>query len=158
MSKSTLLEMLKFVREKTISTFDAIGKEADPRAALLFRPGPGRATLGWQLMHIAATDDRHLNVRLNQKEVVRPDYVKRFAVGSVPDDDPVTLEEIRQYLDTGRAGILAYFEKVPEDQFGNKPHDQAPFTYHEWLKVLAWHEAHHQGQAHLTLNLHKARS
>ena len=23
-------------------------------------------------------------------------------------------------------------------------------------KVLAWHEGHHQGQAHLTLNLYKA--
>jgi uncharacterized damage-inducible protein DinB len=155
MSKSVLLEMMKFVREKTLATLEAITKEADPAAALLFRPGPGRATLGWQLMHIASTDDRHLNVRLNQGEAANPEYVKRFAVGSVPDDNPVTLDEIRKYLDEGRKGILAYFEAVPEEKFLNKPHEAAPFTYHEWLKVLIWHEAHHQGQAHLTLNLFK---
>ena len=37
-----------------------------------------------------------------------------------------------------------------------KPNEQAPWTYQEWLKVLAFHEAHHQGQPHLTFNLYKA--
>src|SRR5258708_16537135 len=27
-----------------------------------------------------------------------------------------------------------------------KPNEQAQLTYHEWIKELAFHEAHHQGQ------------
>jgi uncharacterized damage-inducible protein DinB len=52
--------------------------------------------------------------------------------------------------------LLAHLSTLDDNKLNTKPNEQAPWTYGEWLKVLAWHEAHHQGQAHLTLNLYKA--
>jgi uncharacterized damage-inducible protein DinB len=34
---------------------------------------------------------------------------------------------------------------------------QRNITIGKALQILVWHEAHHQGQAHLTLNLYKAQ-
>ena len=107
-------------------------------------------------MHIAATDDRHLNVRIKQGESVSPEYAKRFAGGSVPDDSIPTVEEVRKYLTERRTAIAEHFQSLREEQLATKPHEQAPWNYQDWMKLLAWHEAHHQGQAHLTLNLYKA--
>jgi hypothetical protein len=156
MSKKLLLEFMQFAREKTNALLDSIAKDPNPTKALSFRAGPGRAHLAWQLMHIGATDDRHLNVRLKGGEPVSPENVKRFAGGSVPDDSIPSLDEIRRYLNERRSAIVEYFEAVPEEKMNSKPNDQAPWTFHEWIKVLAWHEGHHQGQSHLTLNLYKA--
>jgi hypothetical protein len=47
-------------------------------------------------------------------------------------------------------------QKLDDAALDRKPNEQAPWTYREWIKVLTWHEAHHQGQAHLTLNLYRA--
>ncbi|MFO0968074.1 MAG: DinB family protein [Gemmataceae bacterium] len=156
MSMATLLEVLEFVREKTLATVDAVAKLPDPAKALGWRPGPGRAHLAWQLMHLGATDDRHLHVRMKQGEPKRADYVQRFAGGSTPDDNIPSLDEIRRYLDEERQALLAHWRTIPDAALDTKPHEQAPWTYRQWVKVLAWHEAHHQGQAHLTLNLFKA--
>jgi uncharacterized damage-inducible protein DinB len=82
--------------------------------------------------------------------------VRRFAGGSIPDDNIPTIHEIRRYLDTQRAEVLNHVMNLPDRVLSTKPIDQAPWTYQEWLKLLAWHEAHHQGQAHITLNLCQA--
>ncbi len=50
-------------------------------------PATGRAHLAWQLMHVAATGDRHLHVRMTGSEPQEPEWVRRFANGSVPDED-----------------------------------------------------------------------
>ncbi len=81
--------------------------------------------------------------------------MRRFAGGSTPDEDVPTLEDIKRYLDLQRKELLAYFSKLDDSKLNTKPNDQAPWTLGEWLRVLAWHEAHHQGQAHLTVNLYK---
>ncbi len=68
------------------------------------------------------------------------------------------MDEIRAYLNSQRTGGFGLPQKIARQRTANKPIEQAPWTHQEWLKVLAWHEAHHQGQAHITLNLYQART
>lgn len=155
MTKADLQEFLEFNRKKTLELLDSIAKRSDPQAILGWRPGAGRAHIAWQLMHIAATDDRHLYVRMKGGEPHNADFVRRFAGGSVPDDEVPSVETIRSYLTDRRQELLAHLQGLAESDLAKKPNDQAPWVYGEWFKVLTWHEAHHQGQAHLTLNLYR---
>ena len=107
-------------------------------------------------MHIAATDDRHVHVRMTGGQPQQPELVRRFAGGSTPDDTIPSLEEIRRYLTAQRTEVLNYVRKLTDKDLNAKPNEQAPWTHLEWLKILAWHEAHHQGQAHITINLFNA--
>lgn len=156
MTKLDLKEYLEFARRKTLELLDTLAKRPDAAVALHWRPGPGRAPLAWQLMHLGATDDRHLWVRMRGGEAKEPELVRRFAGGSTPDDDVPSLEEIRAYLTARREELQAHLDTLADDQLNEKPNPQAPWPYREWFKVLAWHEAHHHGQAHLTLNLYRA--
>jgi hypothetical protein len=156
MTFADLFEMLDFSRQKTLGLVDSLAKQADVKAILGWRPAPGRAHLAWQLMHIAATDDRHVHVRMKGGQPQDPELVRRFAGGSTPDDRIPDLDEIRHHLATQRAELLGHLKTLPDSALATKPNEQAPWTYQEWLKVLAWHEAHHQGQAHITLNLYRA--
>jgi uncharacterized damage-inducible protein DinB len=149
-------QFLEFVRKKTNDTLETIAKRPDAAAVLGWRPGPGRAHIGWQLMHIAATDDRHLTVRMKQGALAEEENVKRFAGGSTPDENIPSVEEIRRYLNERRSALLAHLDSLSDADMATKPNDAAPWVYDEWFRVLAWHEAHHQGQAHLTLNMYKA--
>lgn len=156
MSIAIIRQFLEFTRKKTLDTLDTIAKRPDAAAVLAWRPGPGRAHIAWQLMHIAATDDRHLGVRMRLGEPTDAELVKRYAGGSTPDDKVPSVEEIRQYLNERRAAMLEHLSKLTEADLPKKPNDQAPWTYETWFQVLTWHESHHQGQAHLTLNLYKS--
>jgi uncharacterized damage-inducible protein DinB len=155
MSRVVFRMFLEFTRKKTLDTLDAIAKRPDAQSVLGWRPGPGRAHIAWQLMHIAATDDRHLTVRMKGSELAEPENVKRFAGGSTPDDNLPSVDEIRRYLTERRAAMLDHLASVSDADFAKKPNDAAPWTYETWCQVLTWHEAHHQGQAHLTFNLYK---
>jgi hypothetical protein len=158
MTKTDLISFLEFARKRTLGMLDELAKRPDAQAALGWRPGPGRAHMGWQLMHIGATDDRHLHVRMAAKagDPSNAEFVRRFAGGSTPDDNIPTLDEIRRYLSERRQAVLDFFRSLDDSKLGQKPNEQAPWSYQEWAQVLTWHEAHHQGQAHLTLNLYKA--
>lgn len=156
MNAAAARAILEFVRKKTLDTLDAIAKRPDAGAVLGWRPGPGRAHIAWQLMHIAATDDRHLTVRMKGIDAVEPDNVARFAGGSTPDENIPTVDEIRRYLTARRDALLAHLATLSDADMAAKPNEKAPWVYDEWFRVLAWHEAHHQGQVHLTLNLYKA--
>lgn len=156
MNKTDLEAMLSLSRRKTLELLNAIETSAAPAAVLGWRPGPGRAHLAWQLMHIAATEDRHLNVRMTGGEPREPDLVQRFAGGSVPDDDVPPVGLIRSYLSAQRDALLTHLRRLSEDELGSKPSEQSQWAYGEWFQVLAWHEAHHHGQAHLTYNLYRA--
>lgn len=155
MTFADLIELLEYNRTRTLATLEAIAKEPDPIKVLGFRPGPGRAHIAWQLMHIAATDDRHVHVRMTGGQPADPELVRRFAGGSTPDDDIPSVDQIRTYLTTQREAMLQHLRGVDPTQIDKKPADSQPWTYREWIKMLAWHEAHHQGQAHVTLNLLK---
>src|SRR3954471_14131094 len=104
MAVADLIDFLTFSRQKTLAFIDGLAKLPDAKAALAWRPGPGRAHLAWQLMHLGATDDRHVHVRmgLTPGDPRQPEYVRRFAGGSVPDDAVPTADEIRQYLQAAR--------------------------------------------------------
>jgi len=156
MSFAIYRQFLEFGRAKTLATLDAIGKRPDAATILAWRPGPGRAHIAWQLMHIAATDDRHLGARMRGGDPTEPENVRRFAGGSTPDDNVPTVDEIRRYLTERRSAMLEHLSKLSAEEFAKKPNEQAPWTYDAWVQVLVWHEAHHQGQAHMALNLYKA--
>jgi len=156
MSKAILLDVLAYNRGRTLAFLDTLAKSADVAKVLAWRPGPGRAHIAWQLMHIAATDDRHVHVRMTGGQPQNADLVQRFAGGSVPDDKVPSLDEIRTYLTSQRQELLNHFNTLTDADLAKKPNEQAPWNYGEWIKLLAWHEAHHQGQAHLNYNLYKA--
>ncbi len=156
MNKADLNTILDHARKKTIELLDSIAALPKAAAVLGWRPGPGRAHIAWQLMHVAATDDRHLNVRMRGGEPASAEFVRRFAGGSTPDDEIPGVEQIRAYLTERRAALAEHLAQLRDADLPTKPTPQAPWAYEEWFRVLAWHEAHHQGQAHLTLNLYRA--
>ncbi|MBY0522246.1 MAG: DinB family protein [Gemmataceae bacterium] len=157
MNVADLLSCMELPRRKTLELLDAIAKRPEADKILGWRPGPGRAHIAWQAMHVAATDDRHLNVRMKGGEPREPEYVRRFAGGSVPDDEIPALDEIRRYLTESRQRFLDHIRTISDAQLNQKPNPEAPWTYQEWVQVLTWHESHHHGQAHLTLNLYRAQ-
>jgi hypothetical protein len=156
MTRSDIRTFLEFVRKKTLDTIDAIAKRPDAAELLAWRPGPGRAHVAWQLMHVAATDDRHLGVRMKGGDPAEPENVRRFAGGSTPDENVPSADEIRRYLTERRAAMLDHLMSLSDGDLAKKPNEQAPWTYETWFQVLTWHEAHHQGQAHLAINLYKS--
>jgi len=151
-----LVGLMEFIRGKTRGLVEALAALPDPAKALGWRPGPGRAHLAWQLMHVAATDDRHLNVRMKGGAAHSPELVRRFAGGSTPDDDIPPLADIITYITDRRADLLNHLRTLTDADMAKKPNDAAQWPYGEWFQLLAWHEAHHHGQAHLTLNLYRA--
>jgi uncharacterized damage-inducible protein DinB len=160
MSKfATFIEAYKFNRDRTLATLDSIAKEPDPRAVLAWRPGPGRAHIGWQLMHIGITEELFASERLApHKQGAWQELWPRFRGGSTPDDDVPPPETIRRILDESRERLLATLSEYTDDRLGEIP---PALAQRGWpmlvvLQVLSWHESHHQGQAHLTYNLYKA--
>ena len=156
---TTIEEMTRhyaFCRGRTLGTLDAIEKLPKPQTALAWRPGPGRAHIGWQLMHIAATDDGYLHKRILNAPPADAGLVERFGGGSTPADDNVpSLAQIKTALAEHRGRVLDYLKSINDAQLDTNPAGPDR-TLRDWLLILGWHEAHHQGQAHLTLNLYQA--
>ena len=120
MNATDLQGILELARRKTTELLDAIARHPEPARVLAYRPGPGRAHIAWQLLHIAATDDRHLNVRMQGGEPKEPDLIRRFGVGSVPDDAPPSLDQIRRYLTDRRADLLNFLRTLPESELARR--------------------------------------
>ncbi len=154
-----LIKSLEFARARTLGLLDGIEKEPDPQAILAWRPGPGRAHIGWQLTHIAITEEIFATERLApQKEAHWKELWPRFRGGSTPDDDVPAVAMIRDVLTAAREHLLGTLRAIGDDRFDEIPEAlrERKFTVRDVFFVLAWHEAHHQGQAHLTWNLYKA--
>lgn len=149
----------QFYRVRTLATLDKAAAEPDPQRVLGWRPGPGRAHIGWQLMHVAITEDLFASERLApEKQGVVAELWPRFRFGSTPDDDVPSVETIRRTLEVTRANLLDTLSRIGDERLGEIPAALAErkLTIQEVLYILGWHEAHHQGQAHLTFNLYKA--
>src|SRR5437016_3176471 len=72
MDTDTLIIALDFARTRLLTTLDTIEKSGQDAAKVLaWRPGPGRAHIGWQAMHCAATHDRYLNVGVKGRRAAR---------------------------------------------------------------------------------------
>jgi uncharacterized damage-inducible protein DinB len=156
---ATLISNLPFARNKTLDTVKKIAALPDPQAALAWRPGPGRAHLAWQLMHIAITEEIFATERLWPEESrdFEPLW-SRFRGGSTPDDNIPTLNEITNILEQTRSKLLKTLSRFSDNDLTMIPPAMAArgLTLAEVIQLIAWHEAHHQGQSHITLNLFRA--
>jgi uncharacterized damage-inducible protein DinB len=158
---ASMVETYEFNRVRTLGLLEKIEQEPDPRQALAWRPGAGRAHIGWQLMHIGVTEEIFATERLApDKPGSFTELWPRFRGGSTPDDDDVPAPaQIRQVLADGRAHLLDTLSRFSETDLTWIPEalKQRNLTLRDVLHILSFHEAHHQGQAHITLNLFKAK-
>ena len=153
----SIIAAMQFNRPRTLALLDKIEQEPDPQAALGYRPGPGRAHIAWQLMHIGITEELFATERLTDKKAAYADLVPRFKGGSTPDDNIPTAATIRQILTESRQHLLATLANFGDTQLGWMPPALAErkLSFLDVLHILAWHEGHHQGQSHITFNLYK---
>jgi uncharacterized damage-inducible protein DinB len=152
------LSQWDFNRVRTLAKLDEIAKLPDPQSVLGWRPGPGRAHIAWQLLHIGVTEELFATERLLGTVAAFPDLIPRFKGGSTPDDNIPTLDRIRDVLDASRTHLRQTVSTLTEEDLARIPEAfrERGWTIATALQVIGWHEAHHQGQAHLTLNLWKA--
>jgi uncharacterized damage-inducible protein DinB len=159
MDKQTLIANLEFSRGRLLGILDTIEKSGqDVNKVLAWRPAPGRAHIGWQAMHCAATHHRYLNEGLLGGAVSDEALVTHFAGGSTPSDDRIpTLAAIREQLAKQYAPLKQFVaDQTPEAFDRQFMMGKNPRAVGESLLLMAWHEAHHQGQIHLTWNMYKA--
>jgi uncharacterized damage-inducible protein DinB len=152
----TLISNLQFNRLKTLATLDQVEKLGGAEV-LMWRPGMGRAHSAWQLMHIAVTEELFATARLLGTKPGLESHIEAFRGGSTPEDIPVAIETIRSVLEESREHLLGTLSKLSDSDLDWVPE---PIRDRGWslqtvLHVLSWHESHHQGQIHLTLNLWK---
>ncbi|MBI3866848.1 MAG: DinB family protein [Planctomycetia bacterium] len=154
----TTLQLLDFFRERTLATLATIEKLPDPTKALGWRPGPGRAHIAWQLMHVGITEELFATERFLGTVPAWTDLVPRFKGGSTPDDTIPSAAQIRDVLAQSREHLRKTLSQFKESDLGTVPTalKERGITIAKALQILPWHEAHHQGQAHITLNLLKA--
>lgn len=154
------LKAFQFNRGKTLGLLEKIEQDNE-LAALGWRPGTGRAHIAWQLMHVAITEEIFATERLLPTKA--PSFVAlwpRYRGGSVPDDLIPTPDEIRALLNESRKHLVETLATYDDSRLGEipPPMRERGLTVHDILHLIAWHEAHHQGQAHLTYNLYRARA
>jgi hypothetical protein len=156
MDPTTLVAGMDFARARLLAILDTIEKSGqDPAKVLAWRPGPGRAHIGWQAMHCAATHDKYLNVVLRGGKAVDEKLVASYGGGSTPSDaDVPSLAAIRAALEPHFRAFRDYVSTLGPGDFA-KPMPSGR-TLGEMIILFIWHEAHHQGQIHLTWNLYKA--
>lgn len=155
-----LIAAYQFNRTRTLALLDRVEKLPDPQQALAWRPGPGRAHVGWQLMHIGITEELFATERLERDIPSKwPELIPRFKGGSTPDDDVPSVALLREVLAESRTRLIDTLSQFSEKDFAwiPTPLKERNFTLLDVLHVIGWHEGHHQGQAHITLNLFQAR-
>lgn len=154
----TCLAQWDFNRTRTLAKLDEIAKLPNSDAVLGWRPGPGRAHIAWQLMHIGVTEELFATERLVGTAPGFADLVPRFRGGSTPDDNIPNADRIRDVLDASRTHLRQTVSTFNESDLTIIPPalKERGWNIAQILQVIAWHEAHHQGQAHITFNLWKA--
>lgn len=148
-----------FYRNRTLGLLDKVAAEPNPQAVLGWRPGPGRAHIAWQLMHLGITEELFATERLApQKRGMYTELWPRYRSGSTPDDDIPSVEQIRRVLNETRQELVATLGEYTDARLGEIPPALAErkLTVLDVLYILGWHESHHHGQAHITFNLYKA--
>lgn len=146
-------------RERTQALVSELRNEPEVENALAWQPGDGRAPIGWQLMHIAVTEAVIARERLTQEGSGLDDLVDRFGRGSTPDGNLPSLDEISETLSLTRKMLLDTASSITDDELQTIRPGLEPrgWTVQKALQIISWHEAHHHGQAHITLNLYRNR-
>lgn len=155
-----LCRAMDFNRQRTLTLLERVEKTTDPEATLAWRPGSGRAHVAWQLMHIGVTELIFASERLApNKPHVMEEFWARFRGGSVVDDDVPSIPTIRQVLDTGRTELRSTLSSFSDDDLNHIPAalQERQLSLLDVLHILCFHESHHHGQAHLTLNLFESQ-
>src|SRR5688572_25652081 len=157
MDRKTILDVMEFSRGRLLGLLEGIEKSGQEVGKVLaWRPGKGRAHIGWQAMHCAATHDKYLNVLMRGEKVSDEEIVRDFGGGSVPSDEKVpSLSAIREKLESNFR-VLRDWVATADLARKHKLANGNERSVYESLILLGWHEAHHQGQIHLTWNLYKA--
>lgn len=152
------MEQWKFNRDRTLETVKRIADVIDPLAVLSWQPGVGRANIAWQLMHIAITEERFAAMYPGFQTSLGHDTLSRYGKGSVPDKKVPSLDEIRETLEQTRDHLLSTVEQFSDADLGVVPESlrERGWSVGMALQIIAWHEPHHQGQAHVTFNLWEA--
>jgi len=152
------LALTAMYRERTLGTLSAIEKLPDPQAVLGWRPGPGRAHLAWQFTHIGITEELFATERFLGTVPGYQDLLPRFRGGSTVDDDIPQLSLIKDVLANAREHLRTTVSTLTDRDLETVPAalKERGLSIGKALQILSWHEAHHQGQAHITLNLYKA--
>lgn len=150
-----------FNRTRTLKLLDQIAELPHPNQALGWRPGSQRAHIAWQLCHIGITEELFGTDRLAKRheDAKHKEIWTRFQGGSTPDDDIPSLEMIHSVLEDGRNIMLDTLGRFTEQQLDTftwvHPRIGTVLALRTTLSIINWHESHHQGQAHITLNLYK---
>ncbi len=155
----TYRQCYEFNRTRTLAILERVEGMADPQGCLAWRPGEGRAHVAWQLMHVGVTEAIFAAERLATKEGRHRELWDRFRGGSTPDDQIPSIAEIREVLASGREDLLSTLADKNEGELNElawEAKDGRRLTLLTVMQIVSWHEAHHQGQAHLTLNLYDA--
>src|SRR5262245_32667077 len=152
------LQQMDLNRERTLATLTAVEKLPDPARALGWRPGSGRAHIAWQLTHVGVTEELFATERFLGTSPAFADLVPRFRGGSTPDDNIPSLAMIRDVLTRSREHLRKTISQLTEVDLGKIPPalKERGLSIGKALQIIVWHEAHHQGQTHITLNLLKA--
>jgi uncharacterized damage-inducible protein DinB len=151
------LQQMDLNRERTLATLAAAEKLPDPTRALGWRPGPGRAHIAWQLTHVGITEELFATERFLGTSPAFADLVPRFKGGSTPDDNIPSPAVIRDVLTRSREDLRKTISQLAETDLARIPPalKERGLSIGKALQIIIWHEAHHQGQAHITLNLFK---
>src|SRR6478752_740863 len=109
-----MLDVMELNRTRTLATLDEIAKLPDPSSVLGWRPGAGRAHIGWQLTHIGITEELTSTERMHGTAPAFAELVPRFKFGSIPDDNIPTVDLIREVLSESRLHVENCFSKIQE--------------------------------------------
>ena len=158
-----LVESFTFNRSRVLTLLDDIDQLENPAEALGWRPGEGRAHIAWQLMHLGISEEIFANEWLtNTDESPHREIWSRFRGGSTPDDEIPSSGEIRTVLADGRRQLVealaGYDDSQLDDTVWHHARMKTDLSLLNILHIIGYHEGHHQGQAHITLNLYKASS
>ena len=146
-------------RERTNALIGEFRDDPELDELLVWQPDDGRAHIGWQLMHIAVTEAVIAKERITQGGANLGDLAERFGRGSVPDGNVPSLDEIVETLASTRQALVETTRSITDDELQTIRPGLEPrgWTVQKALQIISWHEAHHHGQAHITLNLYRNR-
>tara|TARA_R110002111_G_scaffold262504_1_gene338946 strand:+ start:128127 stop:128615 length:489 start_codon:yes stop_codon:yes gene_type:complete len=154
----TISQLLELNRKMTLKLLDEVGQSNDPPGALAYRPGPQRAHIAWQIMHIAITEEKFATQLLRKTSSELTDLFPLYQKGSIAGDSIPAVEDIKTVLAQSRKNLLETISQITEGELEQIPEGllERGWTSSMALQIVCWHEAHHQGQAHLLLNSWKA--